>query len=85
MRAAISAAPVLVKVRHKIFSGRAPSNNSLAMRSTSTRVLPVPALADTQTLRPGSAARLCWAVRLSVGVGACLLIRRLPHRRYAIP
>ena len=64
MRAVISAAAALVKVRQRMPSGSVPPSSSRSTRSDSTRVLPVPALAVTQTEDAGSAARRC------AGVGA---------------
>ena len=56
-RTAISAAPALVKVRHRICEGSAPgSSNRRRTRAESTCVLPVPALAESQTLSRGSTA-----------------------------
>ncbi len=59
-RLAISAAAALVKVRQRMRCAGVPASNRREMRSTSTRVLPVPALADTQTEPLGSAA-VTWA------------------------
>jgi len=49
IRCAISAAPALVKVRHRIAPGSTPRNSSRNTRAASTCVLPVPADADSQT------------------------------------
>ena len=57
-RVAISAAPALVKVRHRICSGRTPGVSSRrSTRAESTCVLPVPAEAESHTLSRGSTAR----------------------------
>ena len=66
-RFAISAAAALVKVRQRIRSGRVPVSRRRVILSIKTRVLPVPALAETHTDCPGSAAR-AWA---PVSVSAC--------------
>ena len=56
-RSAISAAPALVKVRHRICPGATPGrSNSRRTRADRTCVLPVPADADSQTLRSGATA-----------------------------
>ena len=57
MRLAISAAPALVKVRHKMLSGRTPRSSSRNTRAVRTWVLPVPADADSEAWADGSAAR----------------------------
>ena len=63
MRDAISAAPALVKVRHKICDGLTPScSSSRKTRAESTWVLPVPAEADSQTTSCGSTAGCCSGV-----------------------
>src|SRR3546814_19536651 len=59
MRCAISAAPALVKVMHRIASGDTPSSISRSTRADSTCVLPVPADAPSQTWLSGSAAAPC--------------------------
>ena len=73
IRPVISAAAALVKVRQRMPSGLAPSSSSRSTRSDSTRVLPVPALAVTQTeaarvggppLRRGRRARPAHGERL---------------------
>ena len=56
-RIVISAAAALVKVRHRMRDGGAPSSRRRITRSVRTRVLPAPALADTQAEARGSAAR----------------------------
>ena len=66
-RFAISAAAALVKVRQRIRSGRVPVSRRRVILSIKTRVLPVPALAETHTDCRGSAAR-AWA---PVSVSAC--------------
>ncbi len=57
IRPAISAAPALVKVRHRIAPGSTPCSNSRNTRAARTWVLPVPADADSQTCARGSLAR----------------------------
>ena len=59
IRCAISAAPALVKVRHRIAAGSTPRSNSRNTRAASTCVLPVPADADSQTCESGSLAAAC--------------------------
>ena len=59
-RATISAAAALVKVRQSSWRGSLPASSRRSTRSASTRVLPVPAEAVTQTEQVGSAARR-WA------------------------
>ena len=57
IRLAISAAPDLVNVRHRICDGSTPGvSSSRRTRADRTCVLPVPADADSQTLSAGSAA-----------------------------
>ena len=53
MRLAISAAPALVKVRHRIASGRTPASSKRSTRAVSTWVLPVPAEADSAACADG--------------------------------
>ena len=53
MRLAISAAPALVKVRHRIASGRTPASSRRSTRAVSTWVLPVPAEADSAACADG--------------------------------
>ena len=75
MRAAISVAPALVKVRHRIWSGRTPSSSSSrSTRAESTWVLPVPAEAESQTTSDGSTAGRCSCVR-----GNTRLMPPAPH------
>ena len=59
MRFAISAAAALVKVRHRIDSGRAPLSSNRSTRAVSTCVLPVPAEADNAAWTAGSEASDC--------------------------
>ena len=56
--------------------GSAPASSSRSTRSVSTRVLPVPALAVTQTERLGSAARRC----AGVGAAHAVALRAAPLR-----
>jgi len=57
MRAAISVAPALVKVRHRICEGSTPDSSSKrSTRDERTCVLPVPAEAESQTLSRGPTA-----------------------------
>ena len=81
-RLAISAAAALVKVRQRILPGGVPASSRREIRSMRTRVLPVPALADTQTDWVGSAARI-WAPVAPPTVRGASLIPRL--RRSTIP
>jgi hypothetical protein len=53
----ISAAPALVKVRHRIAPGSTPAQQQPEHARASTCVLPVPAEADSQTCASGSLAR----------------------------
>ena len=77
MRLAISAAPALVKVRHRICSGRTPDSSSRSTRAVSTCVLPLPADADSAAWTLGSdAARL---VALELGKG----LQPVAHQRPA--
>ena len=53
MRLAISAAPALVKVRHRIAPGSTPPSSRRSTRAVSTWVLPVPAEADSAACADG--------------------------------
>ena len=57
MRLAISAAPALVKVRHRIAPGSTCPSSRRSTRAVSTWVLPVPAEADKAACATGSEAR----------------------------
>ena len=65
MRCRISAAAASVNVTSKISSsdtGGVSTSSKFTQRSTSVRVLPVPAPALTNTLPRASMACCCWAV-----------------------
>ena len=64
IRLAISDAPDLVKVRHRIAPGLTPCSNSRSTRAVSTCVLPVPADADSAACADGSAARAWSPLRI---------------------
>src|SRR5688572_28956451 len=59
MRFAISAAPALVNVRHRIDEGGVPRSSSRSTRDVNTWVLPVPAEADSAAWTSGSEAAAC--------------------------
>ena len=78
-RFCISLAAALVKVRHRICSGRVSPSSSRATRSVRTRVLPDPALALSHVEAVGSAARTCASVAsLRIMSGAPWLQGRTP-------
>ena len=64
----ISAAAARVYVTHKIPSASAPASNSRKTRSVKSLVLPVPALAETNTEASGSDARSCAALAAITGL-----------------
>ena len=70
MRLAISAAPALVKVRHRIADGGVPRSSSRSTRAVSTWVLPVPAEADSAAWTSGSDARCLSALEPEKGLQA---------------
>ena len=79
MRFAISAAAALVKVRHRIDSGRAPFSSRRSTRAVSTCVLPVPAEADSAAWTAGIGRQRLLALQLGKVLKRALM--RLPKRR----
>ena len=68
MRLAISAAPALVKVRHRMCSGRTPASSRRSTRAVSTWVLPVPADADSAAWTVGIGRQRLVALELGEGL-----------------